>query len=102
MLGTQNDPGIMAHSMEDIFDRIENLKTEKNITVSLSMLEVYNETIKDLLCEENSSVCLDVREDSSGVVVPGLSEHSPKNAQEVLQLLARGNGYFFFFLFFKN
>lgn len=54
------------------------------------MLEVYNETIRDLL--QPRPTPLDVREDPvQGIQVPGLSEHEPSDADEVLSLLAQGN-----------
>jgi kinesin family member 18/19 len=54
------------------------------------MLEIYNETIRDLLTPRTAA--LEVREDPTlGVVVPGLSELEPRDADEVLQLLAQGN-----------
>jgi len=59
------------------------------------MAEIYNETLRDLLVPSGSPAkVLDVREDADGTVaVPGLSEHEPKNAAEVLDLLAQGNRY---------
>jgi len=56
------------------------------------MLEIYNETIRDLLITKSGQ--LEVREDpTQGVVIPGLTEVEPHNADEVLQLLAQGNRY---------
>lgn len=49
----------------------------------MQYLEVYNETIRDLLVE--NSKALDLREDPElGVFVAGLCERYPKTADEVL------------------
>lgn len=61
--------------MKDLFDKIESLKQDSKITLSLSFLEVYNETIKDLLKKGKN---LSIREDSqNSIIVPGLSCHQP-------------------------
>lgn len=97
MLGYEGDPGIMILTVEDLFRRIDERKADATIKVTLSMLEVYNESIRDLLIPEGtpqlpSTAGLDLREDPNlGVVVAGLSEHTPQNVEEVLQLLATGN-----------
>jgi len=88
---------VMILTVEDLFRRIEERKAESTIKVTLSMLEVYNETIRDLLSPEGTAQAapggLDLREDPNlGVVVAGLSEHTPETVEQVLQLLATGNG----------
>jgi len=99
MLGSQDDPGIMILTVEDLFRRIEERKADATIKVTLSMMEVYNETIRDLLVPEGgpppAPSGLDLREDPIlGVVVAGLSEHTPETVDEVLRLLATGNTYY--------
>ncbi|TPX66708.1 hypothetical protein SpCBS45565_g04319 [Spizellomyces sp. 'palustris'] len=91
--GTPNDPGIIFLTMRELFHRIDNASSEQLIDSSLSYLEVYNETIRDLLCSAPSIQSLDVREDdgSNRVVVAGLSEHRPKNVDDVMQMLIKGN-----------
>lgn len=56
----------------------------------ISYLEIYNETIKDLL---NPSGPLELREDNreQRINVAGLSEIMATNRREVIQLLIRGN-----------
>ncbi|XP_058477903.1 kinesin-like protein KIF19 isoform X2 [Solea solea] len=52
--------------------------------------EIYNEMIRDLL--NPSSGFLDLREDSKGVIqVAGITEVSTINAQEIMELLMKGN-----------
>ena len=49
ILGTPEDPGVIFLTMKELYNRIEELKDTKIIDVSLSYLEIYNETIRDLL-----------------------------------------------------
>lgn len=66
--------------MQELFEKIEERKDEKVIEVSLSYLEIYNETIRDLLVPGGSKAGLMLREDANQAVsVAGLSSHHPKN-----------------------
>ncbi|XP_041660030.1 kinesin-like protein KIF18A [Cheilinus undulatus] len=89
MLGTHNDPGVMYRTMKELFKRMDEAKEEKEFGVAFSYLEVYNEQIRDLLANVGP---LAVREDSSkGVVVQGLTLHTPKSAEQILEALDSGN-----------
>lgn len=60
------------------------------LQVTLSYLEIYNELIKDLLLP--SSVDLKLHEDPvRGMVVQGITEYGADSANEILELLHRGN-----------
>lgn len=90
--GTPQQPGIIFLTMQELFERIEERKNEKVTEVSLSYLEIYNETIRDLLVPGGSKTGLSLREDANqSVSVAGLSSHQPKNVQEVMDLIMRGN-----------
>ena len=90
IVGTPNDPGIIYLAMRDLFAKLETLSHEKVFDVSLSYLEVYNETIRDLLSTDHQGP-LELREDDSHIIVSGLSEHSPTSAEQVLAMLVDGN-----------
>jgi len=56
------------------------MKDEKEIELTMSYLEIYNETIRDLLVDGGSSKALALREDSTQTIsVAGLSTHCPKD-----------------------
>ncbi|XP_048222259.1 kinesin-like protein KIF18B [Perognathus longimembris pacificus] len=89
MLGKEGDPGIMYLTTMELYRRLEALKEEKRFEVLISYLEVYNEQIRDLLEPKGS---LAIREDpDKGVVVQGLSFHQPASAEQLLEMLTRGN-----------
>ncbi|XP_010641085.1 kinesin-like protein KIF19 [Fukomys damarensis] len=90
MLGMDAEPGIYLQTLTDLFQAIEETQDNMDYRVSMSYLEIYNEVIRDLL--NPSSGFLDLREDSKGSIqIAGITEVSTLNAQEIMQLLTRGN-----------
>lgn len=108
MMGNDEDPGIIFRAMEGIFEGIkvieeqdanqENCLNESQDSietcewiVKLSYLEVYNETIYDLLTDDQKALipC----EDSTDlrVKVLGLTEVPVKSKDQILRLLSEGN-----------
>ncbi|KAF5100908.1 hypothetical protein DV451_002383 [Geotrichum candidum] len=88
--GTPRAPGIIFLTMKELFERINELRDTNHVDVSLSYLEIYNETIRDLL--EPSSKQLALREDSeSRILVSNLSTHKPSNVEEVMEMILLGN-----------
>nr|KYP55850.1 Kinesin-like protein KIF19 [Cajanus cajan] len=49
MLGTVESPGVMVLAIKDLFSKIRMRSCDGNHVVHLSYLEVYNETVRDLL-----------------------------------------------------
>ncbi|KAJ2162501.1 tubulin-dependent ATPase kip3 [Coemansia sp. RSA 552] len=91
--GCPEDPGVIFLTMQELFERVSAAEDEKTTEVTLSYLEVYNETIRDLLVDDGvPAVPLALREDlKQGVTVAGLSEHVPRSVDEVMALMMRGN-----------
>src|SRR6201989_771456 len=92
--GTSQQPGIIFLTMQELFERIQDLQDEKVIEISLSYLEIYNETIRDLLVPGGSKQGLMLREDANQAVsVAGLSSHHPQDVQQVMDMIVKGNEY---------
>lgn len=92
--GTAQHPGIIFLTMQELFEKIEERSQDKTTELSLSYLEIYNETIRDLLVPGGSQAGLMLREDSNqAVTVFGLSSHHPRNVQEVMDMIIQGNEY---------
>lgn len=69
--------------MQELFERITDVQEDKVTEISLSFLEIYNETIRDLLAPAVGKGGLMLREDAQQAVsVPGLSSHHPQNVGE--------------------
>ena len=91
--GTAQQPGIIFMTMQELFEKLGEVQAEKESEITLSYLEIYNETIRDLL---NPGVGgkggLMLREDAQQAVsVAGLSSHKPQNVEEVMDMVIRGN-----------
>ncbi|KAI6083956.1 kinesin-domain-containing protein [Hypoxylon rubiginosum] len=92
--GTTQMPGIIFLTMQELFEKINDRSDEKHTELTLSYLEIYNETIRDLLVPGGSKQGLMLREDSNqAVTVSNLTSHHPKDVQEVMDMIVRGNEY---------
>lgn len=91
MMGTQSDPGLVQRTIREIFVYIER-HPSKVFLIRLSVLEIYNEVIHDLL--EPSRTNLKIREDlHRGVSVEGLAEEVVVSSDHALALIAAGDAH---------
>jgi len=89
MLGTGDNPGIMVRSLSDLFVIIDKAKEQREFTIKLSYVEIYNESLRDLI-EKGEN--LEMREDPiKGNQIVGLTEIEVTNVTEVFKLLLKGN-----------
>ncbi|KAF2298843.1 hypothetical protein GH714_028275 [Hevea brasiliensis] len=88
MLGTVENPGVMVLAIKDLFTKIRQRSCDGNHVVHLSYLEVYNETVRDLLSPGRPLV---LREDKQGIIAAGLTQYRAYSTDEVMALLQRGN-----------
>jgi len=86
MVGPPNNPGVNIRALEDLF-RLSTLKEECQTTVSASMLEIYNETILDLLAEGSANKGLEIRQSA----VDGLKIVPVSSLEDVEKVLAAGS-----------
>ena len=83
MIGSEDNPGIIFRTVMELYNRIETIKEESECEVVISYLEIYNETIIDLINPGNQ---LNIREDGQmGVNIPGLSRHRPSGPEDLLR-----------------
>ncbi|CAG0913640.1 unnamed protein product [Notodromas monacha] len=88
MLGRGNDPGITFLTAAELFRRTQERST-MSAEFQVSYLEVYNELVYDLI--ESERVPLQILDDGQVVSVKGLSWHTPKTPDELLDMLVKGN-----------
>ena len=89
--GPVGDRGVYYNAVNALF----NIKDERaefaRYDISVSLLEIYNENVKDLLGSGEGPEYLEIRRGPQGVFVPGLEEVPVGNADEVMEVLMRGN-----------
>lgn len=89
MIGHDESPGITYLTMKELFEQMEHFKTESDFELGMTYIEVYNETVMDLL---NPGQQLHLREDSKfGVCVSGVTMNKISNPLELFELLKKGN-----------
>ena len=91
--GVAKDPvqkGIMPRAFENIFTQISS-DTKKQFLVRVSYLEIYNETIRDLLAKKGASGNLELRDKDSGVYVKDLATFVVKSAEDMMKVFYEGN-----------
>ncbi|XP_006820140.1 kinesin-like protein KIF9 [Saccoglossus kowalevskii] len=86
--------GLIPRSLAQVYREVED-RSEHAITVRISYLEIYNETMFDLLSTLPESIqsvpqMTIVEDDQGGVSVKGLSVHLANTEEEALNLLFEG------------
>ncbi|KAI8640730.1 P-loop containing nucleoside triphosphate hydrolase protein [Parasitella parasitica] len=88
MMGNEAEPGVIPRSVDNVFDFIKKAIT-REFLLRVSYLEIYNETIKDLLNPSNNN--LKIQQDKiRGVYVTPLTEEVVTCPEDVLQIIRRG------------
>jgi len=90
MMGNDVTPGIVPHAISEIFHLVSRLSKRKEFVLKLSMLEIYNEIVNDLLDPGNTNLRLR-EEPKRGVYVEGVREERLASADHALHVVATGN-----------
>jgi hypothetical protein len=96
--GNKDQPGVVPRTLQRLFDEAY-VDTSVSYTFSLSMLEVYKGSLRDLLvcpqpvrCTDPASKCLSIQMASNGYIdVDNLTEMPIMDAKEASKLYQRGS-----------
>lgn len=90
MMGSDDQCGVVPLAITEVYNLIGTLSKKKEFALRLSMLEIYNEVVNDLLSPGNNNLRL--REDPRrGVVVEGAVEERLRSSDHALAVIAEGN-----------
>ncbi|KAJ7994181.1 hypothetical protein DPEC_G00263250 [Dallia pectoralis] len=90
MMGSSLNPGVIPLAMEDVFQTIKNCP-KKEFLLRVSYLEIYNETVTDLLCDSWKRKPLEIREGNNKTVyVADLSEELVTSPEQALSWIKKG------------
>ena len=96
MEGSAEDRGVNTRAIHDLFAMADELRAEAEagggagpgVTIRVSALEIYNESLRDLLASDDAPSLGSIRyADKTGIEVPGLSVREIHSAAEVLSVL---------------
>eukprot|EP01050_Picozoa_sp_SAG11_P001674 SAG11_NODE_75_length_18024_cov_5.885356_21_plen_351_part_00 len=91
MEGPDDDRGVYYRAVAELFRIVEERQEFQQAQISVSLLEIYNEQVLDLLCVKANQENLDIRRGPQGAFVPGLTSVPVTNVEEVMSVLAAGN-----------
>ncbi|XP_055505974.1 uncharacterized protein LOC129706046 isoform X1 [Leucoraja erinacea] len=89
MMGNDENPGVNIRSIREL---LQICRERKNIsyTIKVSMLEIYNETILDLLSKQPHAQ-LQIRTHGRAIAIPGLTQIEVKTENDIKDLMQSGN-----------
>ncbi|KAG7235908.1 hypothetical protein INR49_001888, partial [Caranx melampygus] len=89
MMGTKENPGVNIRSIRELL-RICADKEKVSYTLKISMLEIYNDTLNDLLTKSPGAAALDLRVQGKSVSVPGLTQIQVQTEADILSVMETG------------
>ncbi|XP_046871867.1 centromere-associated protein E isoform X5 [Hypomesus transpacificus] len=90
MMGSDLIPGVIPLAMEDVFQTIKNWP-KKEFLLRVSYMEIYNETVTDLLCDSWKRKPLEIREGTNKTVyVADLTEELVTSPNQALAWIRKG------------
>jgi kinesin family protein C2/C3 len=91
MQGPDSDPGVNLRTLIELFTITEERSDDWRYTIKVAMVEIYNETIRDLLDAESLKKKYEIRQGPEGNYVPGLVEVTVTCIDDVTRLMQLGN-----------
>ncbi|EDO45950.1 predicted protein [Nematostella vectensis] len=89
MEGPVSNPGINQRALQHLFTETADRGVDWDYQVTVSVMEIYNEMLRDLLSSDPSAK-LDIKQGKEGLYVPGLSEVEVTNLDEVNEIFQLG------------
>ncbi|XP_050990776.1 kinesin-like protein KIFC3 isoform X2 [Labeo rohita] len=93
MEGIPEDPGINQRALRLLFSEVSEKKPDWDYKITVSMVEIYNETLRNLL-GDNPNEKLDIKmcPDGSGqLYVPGLTEFAVESVEDINKVFDLGH-----------
>lgn len=92
MMGIPGNLGVNYRSLEELFKITKERSDEWNYSIHVSFLEIYNESIRDLLAKKGGEgEKLEIRQGPAGNFVPGLIEHEARSIADVDRIIEQGD-----------
>ncbi|XP_038126447.1 centromere-associated protein E isoform X2 [Cyprinodon tularosa] len=90
MMGCDSNPGVIPLAVDDVFQTIKNFP-KKEFLLRVSYMEIYNETVTDLLVDSRKRKPLEVRETiNKTIYVADLTEELVTTSKQALAWIKKG------------
>ncbi|KAL0032084.1 hypothetical protein WJX77_004214 [Trebouxia sp. C0004] len=89
MEGSKQDPGINYRAMKELFRSIEEERTDARYAISVSIVEIYNEMVHDLLAEEGKADP-DLQKGPAGFTIPDLTRSDVTSPEQIFEIMEKG------------
>ncbi|KIH52546.1 kinesin motor domain protein [Ancylostoma duodenale] len=89
MEGPETNPGINQRAIMQLFEAADGRNEDIDYEINVSMMEIYNEKIRDLLGSSNSPLAIRLGEDGR-LSIPGLREVRVTSVEHVIEVLQEG------------
>ena len=86
MEGSPENPGVYTRALKRLFQIIEDKKEDEDVSVTLSILEIYNEQIRDLLVSKSATASTEYEVKTGGETgnyISNLSEQEVTNIGDI-------------------
>ncbi|SSD61345.1 uncharacterized protein SCODWIG_03106 [Saccharomycodes ludwigii] len=90
MFGNEKSGGIISNVTDELFSKIKAYSPNKKFKVTVSMFELYNDQIKDLLNIENKREILVSQVNKKHIILKNLSEHKVETSQKAIAFIRCG------------
>lgn len=93
--GSQSDPGVNTRALKELFRIKKERQSDYSYKIKISMLEIYNEQIRDLLVEQkpnpwDETIQPKIRKSARGMFIDGLKEWRVESLEDVVRGIIRG------------
>ncbi|KAI3371339.1 hypothetical protein L3Q82_023544, partial [Scortum barcoo] len=88
MMGSKENPGVNIRSIRELL-HICAEKEKVSYSLKISMLEIYNDNLNDLLTK-SPGAALDIRVQGKSVTVPGLTQIQVQTEADILNIMETG------------
>lgn len=88
MQGPSSNPGINQRALKLLFEETRDRGVDWSFSINVSVIEIYNEMIRDLL-DHDPSIKLEVKQGRDGLFVPGLTEIQVGDVDELNEVRKR-------------
>ena len=89
MLGDREHPGVVRLAVQDVFKHIDE-NDERHFFLKMSMCEIYNEVVADLLQKDNKPLNVFTARGGRNVIIKNITEETITSPAQVWELLDKG------------